>query len=237
MMKTKIKINFKWNSKTYNDFIKYLESIGDSKTKEFNERIMHTKYEILGIKVPILRTIAKDISKTDFKEFFKYIKNEYYEVVLIEGILLSYIKDNNEFLEYFHKFIYKIDDWSICDTCINSYKFMKDNDFSDIAYSLILDSHEYIERVGYVILLNYYIDEEHIDTILSLCTKESDYYYVNMAISWLLCECFIKSRTKTLNLIKSKNLSHFVQNKTISKIRESYKVSKEDKELVKELKY
>ena len=186
--------------------------------------------------MPILRTIAKDISKTDYKEFFKFINNEYYEVILIEGILISYIKDNNEFLDYFNKFIYKIDDWSICDSCVNSYKIMKKYDYSDVAYSLILDSHEFVERVGYVILLNYYIDDEHIDTILLMCTKESSYYYVNMAISWLLAECFIKYRSKTLDLLKKRNLSAFVQNKTISKIRESYKVSKDDKELVKEFK-
>ena len=198
-----MKINFEWNEKAYNDFIKYLNNIGDSKTKEFNKKIINTKYEIIGIKMPVLRTIAKDISKTNFKDFFKFIKDEYYEEVLIEGILLSYIKDSNEFLEYFHKFIYKIDDWSICDSCINSYKIMKKDDFSDIAYSLILDSHEYIERVGYVILLNYYIDDEHINDILSICQKESDYYYVNMAISWLLCECFIKYRRKTLKGVSS----------------------------------
>ena len=57
-----------------------------------------------------------------------------------------------------------------------------------------------------------------------------------MAISWLLAECFVKFRTKILDLLKSKKLSPFVQNKTISKIRESLKVSKEDKELVKSLK-
>lgn len=232
----KLKINFNWNELAYDNFIKYLISIGDSKTKEFNKKIINSKYEIIGIKVPVLRVIAKDISKTDYKEFFKYVKNKYYEEVLIEGILLSYIKDNNEFLDYFQRYMYKIDDWSICDTCINSYKFMKKDDYSDFSYSLILDSHEFVQRVGYVILLNYYVDEDHIDSILSICTKESDYYYVNMAISWLLCECFIKCRSKTLELLKSKKLSPFVQNKAISKIRESYRVSKEDKEMLNKLK-
>ena len=134
---------------------------------------------------------------------------------MIEGFLLNYISDNNEFLDYFNKFIYKIDNWSICDSCIASYKIMKKNDFSDVAYSLILDSHEFIQRVGYIMLLDYYIDDNHIDTI---------------------SVCFIKSRTKTLELLKSKNLSVFVQNKTISKIRESYRVSNKDKELIIKLK-
>ena len=57
-----------------------------------------------------------------------------------------------------------------------------------------------------------------------------------MAIAWLLSVCFIKYRANTLELLKSKKLSPFVQNKTISKIRESYRVSDEDKELVNKLK-
>lgn len=231
-----MKINYTWNEKTYNDFIKYLKSISDSKTRDFNKKIIDTKYEILGISMTVLRTIAKDISKTNYKEFFKYVTNTYYEEVMIEGLILSHIKDENEFIELFQKYIYKIDNWALCDSCINSYKIMKKGDFSDLAYSLILDSHEFIERVGYVMLLCYYIDEEHIDSIISLSLKESSYYYVNMAISWLLAECFVKFRTKILDLLKSKKLSPFVQNKTISKIRESLKVSKEDKELVKSLK-
>ena len=231
-----MKINFKWNKKAYDDFIKYLVSIKDDKNKEFNERIIESKYPMLGIKMPVLKTITKDISKTDYLEFFKYCEDKYYEEVMIQGLLLSYIKDDNLFLEYLDKYIYKIDSWALCDSCILSYKIMKKNDYSDIAYSYILDSHEYIQRVGYVILLNYYVDDDHIDNILSLCQKESDYYYVNMAISWLIQVCFVKYRTKTLELLQSKKLSPFVQNKAISKIRESYKISKEDKELVNKYK-
>lgn len=54
-----------------------------------------------------------------------------------------------------------------------------------------------------------------------------------MAISWLISVCFVKFRTDTLELIKSKNLPVFVQNKAISKIRDSYRVANKDKELVK----
>ena len=231
-----MKINFEWNEDTYNKYLDYLCNISDNKTKEFNKKIINTNYEILGIKTDILKQIAKDISTTDYKKFLRLSQDKYYEEIMIEGLLLGYIKDNNEFLEYFNKFIYKIDNWSICDSCIASYKIMKKNDYSDVAYSLILDSHEFIQRVGYIMLLDYYIDDSHIDTILELCKKESNYYYVNMAVSWLISVCFIKYRSKTLELLKSKNLSVFVQNKAISKIRESYRVSSKDKEVVNKLK-
>ena len=171
-----MKIN--WNEETYKGYIDYLKKISDTKTRDFNIKIFNTKYEVLGIKTPILKDIAKDIAKQDMFAFLKCCKSQYFEEIMIEGFVISYIKDNNTFLDY-------------------------------------------------------YIDDSHIDNVLSLCYKESSYYYVNMAISWLISACFIKYRTKTLDLLKSKKMSVFVQNKAISKIRDSYRVSKEDKELVK----
>lgn len=56
-----------------------------------------------------------------------------------------------------------------------------------------------------------------------------DKYYVNMGIAWLLCECFIKHREKTLAYLLKSNINTFTFNKTISKIKESYRVSSEDK--------
>lgn len=231
-----MKINYEWNTKNYNKFLNYLKSIGDEKTKAFNSKICTTEYEMLGIKIPVLRSIAKDISKTNYKKFLENTTSTYYEEVFIEGFVISEIKDPNEFLMYFNRFIYKIDCWALCDSCISSFKIFKKGDYSSLAYSLILDSREYIVRVGYVMLLNYYIDKEHIKDILNICTKESSYYYVNMAIAWLLSSCYIKFKDETFELLRRKELSSFVQNKTISKIRDSYKVTKDEKELINKYK-
>ena len=56
-----------------------------------------------------------------------------------------------------------------------------------------------------------------------------------MSNAWLLCEFMIKQRDKTLHYLKSNNLNKFTINKAISKCRDSFRVSKEDKELL--LKY
>ena len=70
---------------------------------------------------------------------------------------------------------------------------------------------------------------------MNICNSlgEETHYYVNMANAWLVAECFTKQRDKTLNLIKNKTLNKFVQNKAISKCRDSFRVSPEDKELLK----
>ena len=231
-----IKINYNWDSDKYNKFVQYLKNIGDIKTKEFNDRIFKTNYENIGIKTPVLKSIANDISKKDPLGFLEFCGSNYYEEVMVEGLVIGKINDENTFAEYFMKYINKIDCWALCDGFVANAKIMKKSDFSDLAYSLILDTREYYIRVGYVMLLNYYVDDEHIDTILSLCEKESNYFYVNMAISWLISVCFIKYRDKTLNLLKQKKLSTFVQNKAISKINDSFRVTSDDKELVKTFK-
>lgn len=56
-----------------------------------------------------------------------------------------------------------------------------------------------------------------------------------MCIAWLVCELMIYNRDKTLKYLENHNLNTFTINKAISKCRDSYRVSKEDKEVL--LKY
>ena len=57
-----------------------------------------------------------------------------------------------------------------------------------------------------------------------------------MAVAWAISVCYVKFRDKTLKLLKIKELDIFVQNKAIQKIRESFRVSDEDKEMLKKYK-
>lgn len=230
-------IKEKWNKKEYKELIKYLLSKEKKELKSFNSKIINTNQIIIGIDTKTLRDIAKSISKGNIIEFLNNTENTYFEETLIEGFVIGYLKDEKLFREYFYKFIEKIDNWATCDMCISSFKIIKKIDFYNESKELTLKDNEFISRVGIVILLDYYIDENHIEDILKLISKiNTNYYYVNMAISWLISIAFIKFRTNILELLKQRILPVFVQNKAISKIRDSYQVSKKDKELVKEYK-
>lgn len=228
----------KWNSETYSLYLEKLLKLRDKKYKEFSRKITPTDYEIIGIRIPILRKIAKEIKDTNISEYFKNVKNYYLEETIITGILLSYIKDYNLFTKYFNKYIKCIDNWASCDTTISSCKIIKDNKdlFIKEIDNYLNSDNPYIIRVGYVSLLNYYIEDKYKDYIYEkVDNNKNDDYYVEMAIAWLLSYMFIKYRTTTINYLKNNNLSTFTQNKTISKIRDSLKVSIRDKDLI--LKY
>ena len=59
-------LNIIWDNNSYNNFINSLKSISENSYKEFSEKITFTKYEMLGIRLPKLRSIAKEISKSDY---------------------------------------------------------------------------------------------------------------------------------------------------------------------------
>ena len=61
-------------------------------------------------------------------------------------------------------------------------------------------------------------------------------YYINMAIAWLVSVCFVKYRNKTFKYLKDNKLNKFTYNKSIQKIIESYRVSIEDKDVLRNMK-
>lgn len=227
------------NYNNYQKLINYLNTFKDLKYLEFNKKIVNTPSDMIGIRTPILRKIAKDISKSNSLEFLNTIENKYFEESILEGIIISYLKDNNLFDKHLELFIPKINNWATCDMCISSMKQMRKNEkYFNLAKKLIKSNKEFTSRVGYIIMLDHFLDIEHIDEILEILNKEeiSSYYYVNMAKAWLISVCYIKYKDKTLNFILNNNLDTFTHNKSIQKIIESFRVSKKDKEYLKTLK-
>lgn len=228
-----------WNREVYKEFVNYLLSLHDEEYKIFNEKLVTSKYKIIGIRVPIIRDIAKRVSKTNYFPLLDLIKDEYYEVVFLEGLLISYIKNYDEVIDRLKLYVNKIDNWAICDMVASSLKIFNKNKERGLSFVdyLINSSDEFSKRFGYVLLLDYYVSEEYLDVIFNYVRKnQSTAYYVNMAVSWLLCECYVKFTDKTFQFIKNTNLDIFVFRKTISKVNDSFRVRREDKNKLKNFK-
>lgn len=227
------------NLENYKEFINYLFIFKDDKYLEFNKKIVNSNATMIGIRTPIIKNIAKDISKNNPYKFLDLIKNNYYEETLLEGLVIAKLKEVDQFDKYFDSFILKIDNWAICDMCISAMKQLsKEEKYFRLANKYIKSNKEFISRVGYIIMMDHFLDDKHIDKILEILNneKESKYYYVNMAKAWLISVCFVKFRDKTLKFLLNNNLDTFTHNKAIQKIRESYRVSNEDKEYLKKFK-
>jgi len=228
-------LNINWNKDSYQEFSEYLKSIGEEDYKLFNSKIITTKYPMLGIRLPALRKLAKEISKGDYKSFLECASSTYYEEVMIVLLVISNIKDNDEFLKYFYPSLDLIDNWALCDSFCGSMKIVLKNktEFLAIIKKLVSSNKTYDIRVGLVLLLNYYVEEDYLEIIFNILDNiKNEEYYVSMAEAWLVAEIFIKYPETGEKYLKNNKLNNFTINKAISKIRDSYRVEKEVKDRI-----
>lgn len=229
-----------WNKKTYQEFKNYLYTLKDPVYFDFHAKLIREKETLIGIRTPILKEIAKKISKNNPFDFLKLVEHDTYEETLIHGLILGYLKiDFINLVDLLDSFLPFIHNWAVNDITCANLKVWKTH--LDEGYPIILNylknSNPWIVRFGLVLLLDFYVNDTYIDSILKLCpTIKGDNYYVGMANAWLLSICYIHYPEKTLHLLKQNILDDFTQRHALQKIIESTRVTKEQKEYIKTLK-
>lgn len=226
-----------------NEIRQELRDLMDEKYAKFNQKLCpDTKRKMLGVRIPELRKLAQKIAKQDnWNEFLKQADDNCFEEVLLQGLVIAYKKiEMYEKLEYVKWFVAKIDSWAICDTFCPTLK-IKPQDLPKVWNFLepyLHSKQEFEVRFAVIMMLDYYITEEYVDQVLAKLDLVSHQgYYVKMAVAWCLAEIGTKFNEKAMNYLKSENhLDKFTFNKALQKMRESYRIDKEQKEVLKEMK-
>ena len=219
-----------------------LKELADSKYKEFHSGLCPNTENILGVRVPVLRNYAKEISKQyEIEVLLKNIDNEYYEEVLLQGMLigLSKEKDIEKILGYIKEFIPKIDNWAICDGFCAGLKITKKNKeiMREFIKPYLNSSKEFEIRFGIVMILDYYIEEKYLEENFKIFEHvKNEEYYVQMAIAWAISICLIKYFDKTIDYLKISKLDKFTYNKSLQKGIESFRISEENKKNLRNMK-
>ena len=213
--------------------------------KEFNKKLCpDTKRKVLGVKIPALRKIAKEIANNEnWKSFIEENEKtyEYLEEVTLEGLVIAYSKINiNEKLKLLETFIPEIDSWSTTDTICPTIK-PKKNELQtvwDFIQKYIKSDKEFEIRCSVIMMLDYFIIDEYIDEVIKILDSiKSDKYYAQMAIAWTMAEIGIKYNDKAMRYLKNKNnLDDFTYNKTLQKMIESYRIKEVQKEELRKMK-
>lgn len=223
-----------WTTSDIEEFNNYLLSFGKGKEKSnWEQKIVNTNKKCIAVPSPKLKEIANEIFKGNFISFIDLWIIDNHSSISIIGYLICKITDFDLMKKYLDTYSSKIDNWAHCD--LLKFKVTKNNAnrFIKLSETYLQSKLTFQRRIGLIILFNF-IDKEHIDYVLKTCNTllEEKEYYVNMANAWLLCECLIKEREKTLKFLEHHKLNTFTLNKMISKCRDSFRVSKEDKELL-----
>ena len=216
-----------------------LFELQDLKYRDFHSGLCPNNDNIIGVRVPILKKIAKELHKED-KDILTKIEDKYYEEVMLQGLIIALSTESvDKKIILIEEFVPKIDNWAICDIFCSSIKIRKDE--MDIYYNFLTkyynSKNEFELRFLLIMLLDHFLSEKYLDKIFLLVKSiKSDKYYVNMAIAWLLSVSYIKYPEYTLLNIDSLNLDKWTYNKTIQKIIESKRVSDKEKDMFRKMK-
>lgn len=224
-----------WNEADYAELLQYLSALGEDSYKDFNNKIIPDAIEPFGIRVPVLRTLAKEIAKGDFHGFLSLPHGSRHEEVILRGLVMAAAKtDYDEMLGFMKSFAEDINNWAICDTV--DFKGIKKHRVQFWQDSRFFTEHDnpWFIRFGLDALMKYYLDEEYINEVLRrTAAVKSEFYYVKMMQAWLYATAAAKCREQTLEFLLNTPLDTEVLKMTVGKMRDSSRVSAEDTAAVK----
>lgn len=218
-----------------------LLSLADEKYRVFHGRLLPGTENILGVKVPDLRKLAKRLLKEEGASCLSRLTDDTYEELQIQGLVISGMKaELQERFKAIRGFVKKIDNWAVCDVFCGSLKFTAkfQEEVLDFIRPYLRSEREFEARFGAVMLLSYYVDSKHIRETLALLDqiKQPD-YYARMAVAWAVSVCYAKFPDITMEYLTDGNtLEDDTYNKALRKILESFRVDEEQKAGIRKLK-
>lgn len=217
-----------------------LEKLADEKYQKFASDLLPGVNSVLGVRLPKLRTLAKQLSGKDWKENLERISDNTLEEVMLQGMMIGYIQcPTEERYSLIRDFVPKIDNWSVCDSFCCGLKFIESNkeEFFVFLQPYLTSKKEFEQRFGCVILLNYYIEKNWINkTIKALTQVKANGYYAKMALAWALAECYLSYPKKTLPVLTKGTKDKWIQQKAFQKILESRTITQEQEAEIRSLK-
>ena len=227
-------------AKRNEEIIKKLFELADEEYKKFHSSLCPNTNNIIGVRIPKLREIAKEIAKQQPREFLSEVDDKYYETIMLYGMIIGYMKASiEEKQKYLDIFVPKIDNWAVCDCCMSTYKFTNKylDEMWEYLQKYIKSDKEFEVRFAVIMLMSYYLNDEYIDKVLKIFDDiKHEGYYVKMGVAWAISVAFVKYEEKTRKFLVNNTLDDFTYNKALQKIIESNRVTKEVKNEIREMK-
>ncbi|MEE1259406.1 MAG: DNA alkylation repair protein [Paludibacteraceae bacterium] len=110
----------------WNDVIVLLQANADDDYRDFSIKLSPGVTAMYGVRLPILKQIAKDVCKGDWETTLKEATDNSIEELMIQGYIIGFAKsDYDTLIKYVENFVKKIKVWSVCDTTVATFKFVR----------------------------------------------------------------------------------------------------------------
>lgn len=135
-------------------------------------------------------------------------------------------------------FLPYVDNWATCDL-LSPKAFRKHPpELRKQIRRWVEDAHTYTVRFGLGMLMSFYLDEgfqmEDLDLAAGVRREE---YYVKMMAAWYFATALAKQYDAALPYLRQRRLDRWTHNKTIQKAVESYRITPEQKDELRSLRW
>ena len=210
---------------------------GNESYAVFNQRIVNTKMEVIGVRVPDLRRLARELagnmSAADISRLLATPSN-LYECVLLCGLLINRAKiSDEEAISLTRQYLPRVDSWAHIDVFVEKKRRFAGEVWWDFALECLQNKAEFIVRYGVVSLMTNFLDEAHIDQVFAVLRNvRHDGYYVKMALAWLYATTAVHFFDLTLAELENEHIDAWTRNKSYQKMRESRRFTPEQQAVI-----
>lgn len=212
-----------------------LYRLAEKDYKKFSASLIPGVKNLLGIRLPELRKIAKELAKEEnWKEYLSWSDCKYFEEVMLQGMILGYVKAPvDEVLEQTKKFIPRIDNWSVNDSFCTTFRYAEKYPMETWAFLMNYknSNKEFEVRVVAVMLMSHYLLPEYIEQVLEVLGQlDTGAYYASMAVAWAFATAWAKFPKETRLYIGKQPVDQETYLRMLQKCIESRRITPEDKE-------
>lgn len=234
---------------THGELVKRLFAEQDLKYLEFHRSLlpgMDSK-AIIGVRVPTLRKLAKEFLKAapprKLEAFLQQLPHRYYEENQIHLFLIEKFRDFETCLQQLEVFLPYIDNWAVCDGKSPKALLKESARFEEKIFEWLNSEKAYTVRFAVNMLMAFFLDKsfkkDHLRRVAAVKEERfegADRYYVQMVVAWYFATALAKQWEAAEPYIQKKKLSPWIHAKTIQKACESYRITAEQKSLLRSLK-
>lgn len=219
---------------------KIIYSQKDEDYKNFNSSLIPgvDKHTVVGVRIPVLRTLAKRLVKEgDYSSFINTLPHELFEENCLHSLIISELKNADEVLLCLNNFLPYVDNWAVSDIISpNVFKKHKEKLLRQI-HIWLKSSNTYTVRYAVSALMQYFLEDdfkdEYLNDVVNIASNE---YYVNMMRAWFFQVALLKQYDATIGIFENGTLDKWTHNKAIQKCTESRRLTEEQKTYLKSLK-
>ncbi len=210
---------------------------GNETYAAFNKRIVNTKMPVIGVRVPDLRRLARelapDLSTADISKLLT-VQNKSFDYVLLCGLLITHARlDDQMAIDLVKQYLPHVDSWAHIDIFVEKKLRFAGEIWWDFVLECLRSEAEFTVRYGIVSLMTNFLDEAHIDQVFAaLRNVKYDGYYVKMALAWLYATSAVHFFELTLAELENEHIDAWTRNKSYQKMRESRRFTPEEQEII-----